>query len=134
MQADLKNTDFDFSFSGSNYTEKTAVQNGFKQLTGEELKTRIINKTIYGDYPMGYIFMARIYANGKTEGVNNVGSQDFGSWSIDTKNHTISLQWSNGWIDTTTRFYEVNGNIEFYDIDTGSWRTTFKKFEDLQVV
>ena len=127
----LKINDLDISsFTGSNYTEQAAIKKGFKRLTGNELKKRIINKTICGDYPMGYTFVTRIYENGKTEGINNVGSQDFGYWSIDTKNHTISLQWHNGWMNTTTNFYDVNGNIEFYDLTTGNWRTTFKKFEN----
>jgi len=128
--ASLKINDIDLSFTGSYYTEQMAIKKGFKQLTGEELKKRIINKTICGDYPMGFTFVTRIYENGKTEGINNVGSQDYGYWAINTKNHTISLQWNNGWMNTTTHFYDVNGNIEFYDVDTGNWRTTFKKFEN----
>jgi hypothetical protein len=128
MKKSLKTTDFDFDYTGSNYTEKTAIENGFKHLTGKELCDRIINKTFYGDYPMGYKFVADIFENGKTEGANNVGSHDFGNWVIDMEKHTLSLIWSKGWLDTCTRAYEVKGNIEFYDVETGNWRTTFKKF------
>lgn len=30
----------------------------------------------------------------------------------------------------TTRAYDVNGPVEFYDVKTGNWRTTFKAFEE----
>jgi hypothetical protein len=43
--------------------------------------------------------------------------------------HTLQLEWENAWVYTTTRAYNVNENIEFYDIDTGNGRTTFKIFE-----
>jgi hypothetical protein len=119
--------DFNFEYTGSQYSANDAAENGFKQLTGEELQDRIVNKTFYGDYPMGYKFIADIYANGKTEGVNNIGTYDIGHWVIDRENHTMSIKWENGWMDSVTRAYDVNGSIEFYDFATGQWRTTFKK-------
>ena len=128
MRNKIKTGDFDFKYAGSNYTEKDAVQKGFKKLTGEELRERIVNKTFYGDYPMGYKFVTDIYEHGKAEGINHVGSQDFGNWVIDMEKHTLSIKWNNGWLDTITHAYKVNGNIEFYDVDTGNWRTTFKRF------
>ena len=63
MKNNLKIGDFDFKYTGSNYTEKEAIENGFKQLTGEALLKRIVNKTFYGDYPMGYKFITNIYEN-----------------------------------------------------------------------
>lgn len=123
----IKIDDFNFNYTGSKYTEKDAIENRFEQLTGEKLRERIINKTFFGDYPMGYKFVTDIYENGKAEGINDVGSYDFGNWMIDMENHTLSLQWNNGWINTLTRAYEISGNIEFFDVDTGNWRTTFKK-------
>jgi hypothetical protein len=128
MKIDLKTIDFGFEYLGSNYTENAAIKNGFKQLTGEDLREKIINKLVYGDYPMGYKFVSEIYENGKTEGINSVGTHDFGNWTIDFEKHTLHLIWNNGWIDTITRAYVVNGTIEFYDVDTGYWRTTFRKF------
>ena len=71
------------------------------------------------------------YENGKAEGINHVGSHDFGNWVIDMEKHTLSLKWNNAWMDTITYAYEVNGNIEFYDVGTGNWRTTFKKYVNL---
>jgi len=128
MKAILK-AGFNLEYTGSSFTEKEAIENGFLQLTAKELFSRITNKTIYGDYPMGYTFVTEIYENGKAEGVNNVGSQDYGNWRIDFEKNTLQLEWENSWINTITRAYDVNGNIEFYDSDTGNWRTTFKLFE-----
>ena len=118
-----------FAYTGRKFTEKEIVENGYSQLSGKELLLRISNMTILGDYPMGYKFVTEIYKNGTAEGVNNVGSKDSGNWRIDFEKNTLQLEWKNAWIDTTTRAYDVNGNIEFYDIDTGKWRTTFKIFE-----
>ena len=102
-----------FSFTGSNCTEKEIIKKGRVQLLGTELYTKIVNKTVFGDYPMGYIFVANIFENGKTECVNNVGSTDIGNWKIDFEKHTLQIKWQNRWINTITRAYEVNGNIEF---------------------
>lgn len=123
---------FDFNYTGSGFTEKEVIENGFLQLTAKDLLSRISNKMIYGDYPMGYKFVTEIYENGIAEGINNVGSFDSGKWTIDFKNNTLLLEWENGWINTTNRAYEVNNTIEFYDVDTGNWRTTFKVFENLK--
>lgn len=127
MSINIKTTDFDFSYTGSRYKEKDVVQKGIRKITGKELWEAIVNKKVFGDYPMGFKFIAEIYENGKVEGLNHVGSHGFGEWVIDVKNHTLSLKWNNGWINTITHAYEINGNIEFYDVDTGKWRTTFKK-------
>lgn len=128
MKNELKTTDFDFEYTGSNFKEKDAIQNGFIQLTGKELLSRIRNVTVFGDYLMGYKYVTDFYKNGSAEGINNVGSHNLGDWIIDLKENTLSIKWNNGWFDTITRAYEVNGSIEFYDVETGNWRTTFKKF------
>jgi len=120
-----------FSFTGNNSTEKEMIKKGYVQLTGNELLSRISNKTIFGDYPMGYTFVTEIYDNGIAKGINNVATMDIGNWRIDFKKHTLQLKWKNVWIDTVTRAYDVNGNIEFYDTNTGNWRTTFKVIENL---
>lgn len=121
-----------FAFTGSNFTEKEVITNGHLQLSGEELLSIISNKTVFGDYPMGYTFVAEIHENGITNGINNVGTTDSGNWSINFEKHTLQLVWKNTWIDTQTRAFDVNGNIEFYDVDTGNWRTTFKIVESLK--
>ncbi len=121
----LKTKDFDYT--GSNFTEKEIIENGHLQLSGKELLLRISNMTIFGDYPTGYKFVTEIYENGTANGINNVGSFDSGNWTIDFEKNILQLEWENAWINTVTRAYNVN--IEFYDIDTGKWRTTFKIFE-----
>ena len=130
MKKEIKSQDFNYEYTGSAFTEKEIIAKGHSLLTGEELRKLISNKTIYGDYVMGYKFVTDIYDNGTAEGVNHVGSHDFGEWRIDIENNTLILNWKNGWVDTVTRAYEVNGHIEFYDVDTGRWRTTFKQFEN----
>ncbi len=130
MRNKIKETDFDFDYTGSNFSEKEIIEKGYPQLTGKELLLIITNKTIFGDYIMGYKFVTDIYKNRTTEGLNNVGTIDFGHWVIDMKLNTMSIKWDNGWFNTVTRAYAVNGTIEFYDFDTGNWRTTFKTFEE----
>ena len=122
-----------FNYTGSNLTETETVKKGYSLLSGKELLSKISNKTVFGDYPMSYVFVAEIYENGITKGVNNVGTIDSGNWSIDFEKNTLQIKWKNAWIDTITRAYDVNGSIEFYDIDTGKWRTTFKIFDGLNV-
>ena len=122
----MKIPEFNFIYKGSNLTEKLAIKKGYKRFTGEELLSKISDKTIYGEYPNGYKFVANIYKDGSVEGANHVGSYDWGIWTIDKKQDTLQIKWKNAWMDTLTHAYNVDGNIEFYDIDTGKWRTTFK--------
>lgn len=130
MKNKINTSDFDFEFTGSEFTEEEILAKGHTQLSGKELLLRIQNKTIFGEYLMGYKFVTDIYENGITEGINNAGTQDFGNWNIDYEKNTIQLVWRIGWFDTLSRAYEVNGSIEFYDVETGNWRTTFKRFVD----
>jgi len=128
MRKEIETSDFDFEYTGNQFTQKDSVDCGFVQLTGKELQSKISDATIFGDYPMGYKFITDIYAIGKAEGVNNVGSHDFGQWVIDFEKHTLSVKWEANWLDTITHAYDLNGSIAFYDVETGVWRTTFKKF------
>ena len=81
MKNELKTTDFDFEYTGGNFKEKDVIQNGFIQLTGKELLSRISNVTVFGDYLMGYKYVTDLYENGNAEGMNNVGSHNLGSWA-----------------------------------------------------
>ena len=121
-----------FSYTGSDFTEKEIIEQGYICLSGDELLSTICDKTVFGDYPMGYKFAANIYENGITKGVNNMGSTDNGNWRIDYEKNTLRLEWENSWINTITRAYNVNGNIEFYDVDSGNWRTTFKLIQSFK--
>lgn len=132
MREAITQNDFDFEYTGSSLNEKEAIANNYTKLTGKELHKIIVNKKVKGDYTMGFKFIAEIYENEKVEGINNVGSFDFGIWAIDMKRNTLMLKWNYGWINTITHAFEVNGNIEFYDVDTGNWRTTFKIIESLK--
>jgi len=126
MKSKLKITDLNFTYTGNNFTEKEIILKGYNQLTAKQLYLKINNKTIFGDYPGGYIFSTNIFDDGRVEGINNVGSYDFGNWLINYEKHTLQLKWKNGWANTISRAYDVNGNIEFYDVNTGFWITTFK--------
>jgi len=82
---------------------------------------------------MGCKFVTEIYNYWTAYGINNVGKIDSKNWSIDFEKNTLQIKWKNARIDTITRTYDVNGTIEFYKIDTGKWRTTFKIFDGLNV-
>ena len=81
---------------------------------------------------MSYKFGSIIYKNWTTESVNNVDTKDFGHWIIDKELNTYVDKMENGWFDTIARAYEVINTIEFYVVDTGKWRTTFKMFKNLK--
>ncbi|HHB79768.1 MAG TPA: hypothetical protein ENK85_11095 [Saprospiraceae bacterium] len=130
MKKEIENKDFQYEYTGAQYSERELLFKGLKPLTGKQLRKLITNKTVYGDYTMGYKFIADIHESGDTEGINHVGSRDFGKWTIDEDANTLQLVWENHWLDTVTRAYEMNGHIEFYDVDTGRWRTSFKIFEN----
>ena len=132
MKHDVKTTDFDFEYTGSSFNEKDVIEKGFRLLSGAELLSKITDKVILGDYLMGYKYITEFYEDGTAEGINHVGSHNFGSWVIDLENHTMVTKWDNGWFDTVTRAYEVDGNIELFDVDTGNWRTTFKDIKPLR--
>ena len=52
MMHKLKTKGFDYT--GSNLTENDAVKKGYSLLSSKELLSKISNKTIFGDYLMGY--------------------------------------------------------------------------------
>lgn len=131
MITTLQPSDIHIDFTGNHFSETDVIKKGYQPLTGKELQALISNKIIEGDYPLGYTFITRIYENGITEGINNVGTQDVGNWSIDFKKNTLQLIWKNSWLNTVTRAYKINEHIVFYDVNSGNWRTTFKKFTNL---
>ncbi len=128
MEEDIRERSFDFQYTGSVNTENEVISNGFIQLSKENLLSRISEKIIFGDYPMGFRFVTKIKGNGTVEGVNDVGSYDKGTWEVSEEGVFI-LQWENGWQNTMTRGYEIEDRIEFFDVETGNWRTTFRFFE-----
>ena len=117
----MRNPDF-------NTRETMIIEAGYSQLSGEELKERISQKTIRGEYYNGRRYITFIDKNGNMEGENDLGSHRFGKCSIDMNSRTITTKWDSGWDNWTGRAYDVNGEIKFYDTTTLEWRTTFKEF------
>jgi hypothetical protein len=118
-----QNTDF-------KTTEAMIIEKGYSQLSGKELKERISEKTISGDYYNGRKYIIFIDKDGNMEGENDLGSHRFGKCFIDTNNNTITTKWESGWENWTGRAYDVDGEIKLYDTTTLKWRTTFKTFEE----
>ncbi len=127
MENKLNSTPYNFEDDSTKPTEAMIIESGYKQLTGEEIKNKVVGKTIIGDYLRGFKYVAFINKDGTIEGKNNVGSHNFGEWIIDMKDNTLTLQWDSGWDNNTARVYDVNEELHFYDTTTGLWRTTFKE-------
>ena len=111
-------------------TEPMIKEQGYKHLSAEELKKRIYNKTVKGEYFIGRIFVTYIDDKGNMEGENDLGSHHFGKNIIDLKNDTLTTQWDTGWHNWTGRAYAVDDEIKFFDTNTLKWRTTFKTFKE----
>lgn len=106
-------------------SENNIIEKGFHSLTGDELKSKISGKQVRGQYLYGYKYIGVFHANGTTEGENNVGSHHFGEYVVDKKNNTLCLLWDNGWDNTTTKAYDINGELHFFDVNSGNWRMSF---------
>ncbi len=111
-------------------TESMLVAQGHHSLSADELRSRIVGKTVHGDYLGGFRFVTYLDANGTMEGRNHVGSHNGGEWSIDPDEGTLTVTWDNGWDETTTRGYEVGGVIHFFDKGTGQWRNRLHTFAE----
>ena len=110
--------------------EDAIIENGHPKLSGENLKQKIIGKVVRGDYLHGFKFIAVLNQDGTMEGENNFGAHYFGQWTIDLKENSFALVWDGAWDNTTTRAYDVDGEIRFYDCATGQWCTSFTKIEE----
>ena len=111
-------------------TEAMIVEAGYEPLSADELRQKISNKTVFGDYGFLFKFVNVMEENGAMEGRNNAGAHVFGKWSIDSQAGTISVNWDGGWDNTTTRAYWVDDQIKLFDVDSGQWRTTFTSISD----
>jgi len=107
-------------------TEQQARAAGHTQLTGAELAARISGAAIIGLYRRGFHFRATLAPDGSVAGQNHVGVHDSGRWRIDEQAHTLSVTWSGGWEANTTHAFQVGDEIQFFDVDSGRWRTTFR--------
>lgn len=102
---------------------------GHTPLTSAELVQKIIGKTVKGNYLNSFRYIVYFDPKGVMEGKNNVGSHNFGQWQINSDG-ILTVRWFNGWVDNSSQAYDVEGTIEFYDTQTGQWRTTFDSFVD----
>ncbi len=121
---------FNFKYNGKIISEKELITKGINPLTGIELKKRIENKIVFGDYLWGYKFISDIYNNGFTEGINQAGTHDSGQWEI--KDNIMLTNWNGGWQNTKTKAYTINNEIHFYNVYSGEWQTSFRKFIDFE--
>jgi hypothetical protein len=110
--------------------ESEIVEGGYRQLTGDELTSKLVDKTLLGEYAAVFRFIVCIDKDGKMEGKNNYGAHHFGQCIIDQQNNTITVAWDAGWDNTTNRAYDIDGKIKLFDVGTGQWRTTFYDFTD----
>lgn len=105
--------------------ESTAIKGGYRQLTGAEIREKLVGKRVLGDYLYGYKYIGEMHPDGTVEGENNVNVSHKGEWFIDAENNTLTFKWKEGWDNWTARAYDVDGVIKFFDISTGDWRTSF---------
>jgi hypothetical protein len=108
-------------------TEALVKEQGYVNLDSVEIKERIIGKQFFGGYLHGFQYVISINENGSLEGKNNYQHYDVGEWTINEEEHTLSVKWQYGWDDTTTRLYDINGEISMYDAYTGHWRTVLRE-------
>ena len=111
-------------------TEATLIEAGHKSISGQELGHRLLGNTILGDFAFQFKYLMTISKDGALEGINDVGSHHLGQMAIDNGTNTISVQWNDGWVNTTSRAYEADGKIKLYNIENGQWSTTFTKVLD----
>ena len=110
--------------------EEVTKDEGYHQLSGEELRQRICGKTVRGDFHNGRKYVCYIDENGNMEGINDRGSHHLGKYSINKDEKTFTVKWDRGWENWTSRVYDVDGEIIFYDSTTSRWKTTFTQIED----
>lgn len=108
-------------------TEALMLRKNYKQISGQELRQRLLGNTILGDFAFAYKYIMTIGIDGSLEGINNVGSHHIGQLIIADSNNTVSVQWEDGWENTTSRAYGVDGEIKLYNIENGRWSTTFTR-------
>jgi len=110
-------------------TESMIKEQGCVQLSAEELKERVFNKTVRGEYYIGRIYVTYIDDKGEMEGENDLGRHVFGKALLNMKENTLTTEWDGYWDNWTGRAYDVNGEIKFFDTTSLQWRTTFKTIE-----
>ena len=107
-------------------TKEDLLGKGLTALSKEALVARISDTTVTGDYEYdGHrIYKSFMDTNGEIESKNDWGSHVFGRYTIEDNGH-LSVEWDGYWDAWTGVAFEIEGEIKFYDIHTGVWRTTF---------
>jgi len=72
-------------------------------------------------------------ADGTMEGQNDLGILSVGEWSVKGSESTLTMKWDSYWDDWTSRAYEVDGEIQFFDSTTLKWRTSMRIVSDGKV-
>jgi hypothetical protein len=99
---------------------------GHTPLTKEEILALIANTTVIGDYEYNghRVYKSFMDANGEIESKNDWGSHVFGRYTID-EDGLFSVEWDGYWDAWSGVAFLIEGEIKFYDVKTGKWRTTF---------
>jgi len=102
------------------------LRQGFHPMTQKELLESINGNTVHGDYEYSghRIYKTFMDPNGEMEAKNDWGSEESGSWSIDEEG-CLSVSWEGYWENWTAVAFLIEGKIKFYNIEDGSWQTTF---------
>jgi len=102
------------------------LDQGHRPLGQEELLRLISNNTVRGDYEYSghRIYKTFMDPNGEMEAKNDWGSEEFGSWSVDDAGR-LTVSWKGYWEEWTAVAFRIEGEIKFYNIEDGSWQTTF---------
>ncbi len=113
-------------------SEKEIIEKGYKQLTAKEIKEKVVNKTVWGDYYTGRTYVTYIAQDGKMQGINDLGTLSNGVYKIDESKSTFSMEWDTYWDTWIGNLYEVEGKIYFFDSTEGYWRSTLNIIEEGQ--
>jgi len=107
-------------------TQNDLKAQGHTPLTKEELLALISGNTVIGDYEYSghRIYRTFMNPNGEMEAKNDWGSHEFGKWQVEDDG-CLSVTWDGYWEDWTAAAFKVDGEIKFYNIENGTWQTTF---------
>ena len=120
----------EYTKTDRNTTEKMVIDAGYTKLSIDELKEKMCDKTVTGDYYNGRKYISYADFDGNIQGVNDLGSHIFGKYVFDIEDSTLSVEWDGYWETWTGYAYEVEGEVQFFDATSKTWRTTFRLFQD----
>ncbi len=113
-------------------SENEIIEKGYKQLTAKEIREKILNRTVWGDYYTGRIYVTYFGQDGKMQGINDLGTLSNGVYEINESKSTFAVDWDTYWDTWTGNLYEVDGKIYLFDSTEGYWRSTLNIIEEGQ--